>query len=229
MSGRTIIVLAKAPQAGRSKTRLCPPLTPGQAAEVAAAMVADTLAVVDATSAARRVLVLDGPPGAWLPSSFEVIPQCGDALDERLAHAFADVLRDGNAPTVLVGMDTPQLTPALLDLAFERLALPNQSAVLGPAADGGWWLVGLRQADRRAFAGVPMSTSTTGAVSVMAPRSSTVPDGSMPTSPAPVRTRSKCVPGSVSVAAIHVARSSPSGGAIAKTASWIGTQRPSAT
>lgn len=150
-----IAVIAKAPVAGRSKTRLCPPCTPEQAAVLAAAALADTLAAVAATPARRRVLVLDGAPGQWLGRDFEVIPQRGDGLGERLAAAFADL----GEPALVVGMDTPQLTPRLLTHALNRLA--HAQAVLGPADDGGYWTIGLRRADDGVFAGVPMSDVST--------------------------------------------------------------------
>ncbi len=158
MTGAALIVLAKAPRAGRSKTRLCPPCTPREAAALAQAALLDTLDAVLATPAARRVLVLDGRPGAWLPPGFEVLAQRGDGLDERLACAFADV----GAPALLVGMDTPQVTPDDLAQGLTRLADPGTDAVLGPAPDGGYWAIGLRTADPRAFVGVPMSTAHTG-------------------------------------------------------------------
>jgi rSAM/selenodomain-associated transferase 1 len=154
----TIAVIAKAPVAGRSKTRLCPPCTPEQAAALATAALADTLAAIAATPARRRVVVLDGVPGPWLAPGFEVIPQRGDGLAQRLAAAFADL----GEPALVVGMDTPQLTPRLLTHALERLA--RADAVLGPAYDGGYWAIGLRQADDRVFADVPMSDPATGAV-----------------------------------------------------------------
>jgi rSAM/selenodomain-associated transferase 1 len=154
-----LIVLAKAPRAGRSKTRLCPPCTPREAAALARAALADTLDAVLATPARRRVLALDGPVGAWLPDGFEVVAQRGGGLDERLAAAFDDV----GEPALLIGMDTPQVTPGDLAAALARLAAPATDAVLGPAPDGGYWAVGLREPDRRAFLGVPMSTPYTGA------------------------------------------------------------------
>jgi rSAM/selenodomain-associated transferase 1 len=154
----TLVVLAKAPRAGRSKTRLCPPCTPAEAAALARAALADTLEAVLATPASRRVLVLDGPAGDWLPAGFDVLPQRGGGLDERLAHAFADV----GEPALLVGMDTPQLAAADLERGLACLAAPGTDAVLGPAPDGGYWAIGLRSADPRAFLGVPMSTAQTG-------------------------------------------------------------------
>jgi len=155
-----LVVMAKAPVAGASKTRLCPPLDAGQAAALAEAALADTLQAVAWTPAARRVLVLDGEPGEWLPDGFEVIAQRGAGLAERLAHAMADV---GGA-MLIVGMDTPQLTRALLSEALDALAAPGTGAVLGPTLDGGYWAIGLAAADPAVFAGVPMSTDQTAAV-----------------------------------------------------------------
>jgi uncharacterized protein len=154
----TIIVIAKEPVAGRCKTRLCPPLTPAQAASVAEAALVDTLAAVAATPAARRLLVLDGRPGAWLPSGFDVVPQPNGALDVRLGAAF-DAAR---GPALLVGMDTPQLTPALLRAGARALMSEGLDAVFGPAFDGGYWAIGLRRPRAEVFTGVPMSTEVTG-------------------------------------------------------------------
>jgi rSAM/selenodomain-associated transferase 1 len=153
----TVIVLAKAPIPGRVKTRLCPPCDPGQAARLAEAALADTLAAVAATPCRRGVLVLDGATGPWLPDGFEVHRQRGDALGARLANAFTDVGEGG----VLVGMDTPQLTPARLAASLDALWRGDAKAVLGPARDGGWWCIGLHEPDPDVFLGVSMSTAHT--------------------------------------------------------------------
>lgn len=154
-----LIVIAKAPVPGRVKTRLCPPCTPQQAAALAEAALADTLAAVAATPVARRVCALDGEPGPWLPDGIEVLAQRGDGLGARLAAAFDDV---GGA-ALLIGMDTPQVTPAQLGAALAALRAPGADAVLGLAPDGGYWAIGLRTPDPSVFAGVPMSTALTGA------------------------------------------------------------------
>jgi uncharacterized protein len=154
------MVLAKAPAPGRVKTRLCPPFEPEQAARLAEAALVDTLRAVAATPCRRRVLVLDGAAGAWLPAGFDVVPQRGDGLDERLAHAFADA--DGGCG-LLIGMDTPQVTPVQLAASLRALQRPGVDAVLGPAVDGGWWAIGLRASNPAVFLGVPMSTAHTGA------------------------------------------------------------------
>jgi hypothetical protein len=154
-SGTTLLVIAKEPVPGRVKTRLVPPCTPGQAAALAEAALADTLDAVLAAPARRRVLVLDGAPGPWLPPGFDVTPQCGGALDERLAAAFAAV----SGPALLIGMDTPQLTPGMLAVDWE-----GADAWFGPAEDGGFWGLGLRRPDAALVRGVPMSSADTGAV-----------------------------------------------------------------
>ncbi len=152
-----IVVIAKEPVPGRVKTRLCPPCTPTEAAALAAASLADTLATVAAMPAAARVLMLDGRPGPWIPEGFVIVPQIGGGFAERLANAFAAV----TGPAILIGMDTPQVTTTLLGSAMRALHEPVVDAVLGPATDGGWWTIGLHRADPRVFVGVPMSTSNT--------------------------------------------------------------------
>ena len=152
-----LLVLAKAPAVGRSKTRLCPPCTFEEAARLAEAALADTLTAVAATRAARRVLVLDGEPGPWLPPGVDVIPQRGRGLDERLAAAF----EDAGGSAFLIGMDTPQVTPALLERSVARLCHPAVDTVLGPSDDGGYWGIGLREPDPDMLLGVPMSRPDT--------------------------------------------------------------------
>ncbi|MBN0044631.1 DUF2064 domain-containing protein [Streptomyces actuosus] len=151
----TLLVIAKEPRPGRVKTRLTPPYTPAQAAELAAAALADTLSTVARTPASRRVLVLDGHPGPWLPPGFDVVPQCGGGLDERLAAAFAAC----TGPALLIGMDTPQVSPELLAVDFA-----DCDACFGPAHDGGFWALGLAAPDPELLRGVPMSRADTGAV-----------------------------------------------------------------
>lgn len=155
----TLIVIAKEPVAGRVKTRLVPPLSFAQAAEVAAAALADTLAVASDFPCRQRVIALDGRPGDWLPEGWIVRPQVGGGLDARLSAAFAAC--DGGS-ALLVGMDTPQLS--LEDLLMADL--DRFDACLGGATDGGYWSIGLREPRRgpEVIAGVPMSVDRTGAL-----------------------------------------------------------------
>ena len=154
-SANTLLVIAKQPVPGQVKTRLVPPCTHEQAAALAEAALADTLHTMLMVPARRRVIVLDGEPGPWLPSGFEVVRQCSGPLDERLASAFAGV----SGPAMLIGMDTPQVTPGLLTVDWQAA-----DAWFGPAADGGFWALGLRVPDPALLRGVPMSTPGTGAV-----------------------------------------------------------------
>jgi glycosyltransferase A (GT-A) superfamily protein (DUF2064 family) len=160
----TLLVLAKAPRPGSSKTRLAPLFGPDGAAALAAAALADTLDAVASAPAARRLLVLDGalaaagPLAVRVPAGVDVVPQAGGLHAARIAAAFE--LADG--PALLVGMDTPQVTAGLLTLATPTAP---DLAWLGPAEDGGWWAMALprpREHARRVLAGVPMSTPRTG-------------------------------------------------------------------
>jgi rSAM/selenodomain-associated transferase 1 len=158
-----VLVITKAPAPGRSKTRLTPPCTSEQAAAIAAAAVGDTLDAVRAAPAAARVVALDGSPADLDLSGFAVVPQAEGDLGTRLAAAFAHAMTDGPVPTLLIGMDTPQVTAALLAECAELLESTGPgTAVLGTAPDGGWWALGLHSAEPAAvLATVPMSRADT--------------------------------------------------------------------
>jgi len=161
-----LVVVAKAPVPGQVKTRLCPPCTPVQAAALAAAALADTIAAADATPATARTLLLSG--SYPVPPGWRSVAQRGTGLAERLANGFADTALPGTA-SLLIGMDTPQVTPELL--ATVATGLRDADAVLAPALDGGWWALALRDP----YAGValrhvPMSTAGTGAATAAALR-----------------------------------------------------------
>lgn len=155
----TLAVIAKAPVPGRVKTRLCPPCTHEQAAAIAEAALRDTLDALRATPAGRHAVVLDGERPDWIGDDLHVLAQRGDGLDERLAAALTDL----GGPTVIIGMDTPQVTADGLDRVVGALCRPDVDAVLGPANDGGYWVIGLRTPDPAALLGVPMSEAHTGA------------------------------------------------------------------
>jgi hypothetical protein len=160
----TLIVIAKTPVPGRVKTRLTPPFSPEEAALLAEAALADTLQAVLETAAGRRLLALDGEPRPSWVRDFTVVPQVTGTLDRRLAAAFEAAAMRDPGPVLLVGMDTPQITPELL-----RACLPaaGDDATLGMAEDGGFWCLGFRRSGRLDFRellyGVPMSTDHTGA------------------------------------------------------------------
>ena len=126
---------------------------------LAAASIRDTLATIAQLPAARRILLFDGaivPVGA---EHFEVIPQVDGDLDERLAAIFDEC----TGPTVLVGMDTPQVTVRDLAPAFDAWPF-DVDAFFGPANDGGFWALGMAEPRGDLIRGVPMSRSDTGRI-----------------------------------------------------------------
>jgi len=162
-----VLVVAKAPIPGRVKTRLGNEIGMMAAAEVAAASLLDTitacrdgfgrgachLALAGSLRDAVRRVELARAVDGWV-----VGRQRGETFAQRLANAHADVA--GRGPVVQIGMDTPQLTAGLLHAAAS--GLDDHDAVLGPAEDGGWWVLGLRERrSARALRDVPMSTPTT--------------------------------------------------------------------
>lgn len=166
-----VALIAKECAPGRAKTRLHPPLTLEQAAEVAAASLAATLDTVRALPADRRILFFDGDASTVDGRGFEVMEQPTGGLDERLAALFDAV----DEPLLLVGMDTPQLEPRHVAAFFEAMAdsaetpaVPTAASAtpdtwFGPAADGGFWALGMRRPDGSLIRGVPMSEDDTGA------------------------------------------------------------------
>jgi uncharacterized protein len=157
-----IVVLADEPIPGRVRSGLTPPFTAREAAALAGAALADTLAAVQRTRVVRRVLCLAGEPGPWLPDGFEVLAQRGRGLDERIAAAMWDTYASLPLPMLLIGASTPQVTAGLLAAAAEPLARTMADAAFGPAEDGGFWLLGLRRPDPDLTLGVPMGEPVTG-------------------------------------------------------------------
>lgn len=175
-SSGVVLVIAKAPVAGLAKTRLCPPATPRQAAGIAAAALLDTLEAVAAVPSVRPVLAYTGrfadaeaaPRIRAALAGWNLLPQRGDSFGERLANAHTDTatLFPGQ-PVLQIGMDTPQVGPGRLEAALHGLGTAD--AVLGMAADGGWWALGLCDPVHAiVLRGVPMSTPDTGRLTRLA-------------------------------------------------------------
>lgn len=170
MNDFCLLVVAKAPVPGFAKTRLCPPVTPEQAADLAAAALLDTLDAVAATPGAVPVVAVTGDFSAAARASelaaalrpMTVIRQRGNGFAQRLVNAHDDAASRG-LPVLQIGMDTPQVTPDLL-AASAALLTSDREAVLGPAEDGGWWALGHgNPTATRVLADVPMSREDTGA------------------------------------------------------------------
>ncbi|HEX8869951.1 MAG TPA: DUF2064 domain-containing protein [Lentzea sp.] len=171
-----LLIMAKSPLPGQVKTRLCPPLSPEEAADVAAASLLDTLSAALETPGAVPVVALAGVVRREdvrdALAECVVIPQRGTTFAERLANAHLDVARFG-MPVLQIGMDTPQVTPALLESCAEF-----EEAALGFALDGGWWALGLRDPRHaEVLRTVPMSQADTGARTLEALRGSGPPEG----------------------------------------------------
>jgi len=167
-----LLVVAKAPVAGLAKTRLCPPATPAQAAEIAAAALLDTLDAVCAVPGALPVVAMTGDLGAAARPveigtalrHVTTISQRGPDFGARLANAHADAAEvHAGLPILQIGMDTPQVTPESLAAAAAPVRHGDRDSVLGPAVDGGWWALGLTEPRHaQVLADVPMSRDDTG-------------------------------------------------------------------
>lgn len=174
----TLLVVAKAPEPGRAKTRLAASIGDQAAAEIAAAALLDTLDAVAGAPVVARVVALTGnldtaACGSEIRrrlESFRVIPQRGNGFADRLANAHADASSGASGQAVLqIGMDTPQVTGELLGGCAHRLL--HAPAVLGRARDGGWWVLGLREPNlAECLRTVPMSQSDTGDLTLKALR-----------------------------------------------------------
>jgi uncharacterized protein len=171
----TVLVVAKAPEPGRAKTRLAATVGDRVAADIAAAALLDTLDAVAAAPVAARVVAFTGDLNAAagaaeirrILKSFNVIPQRGDGFADRLANAHADSA-DGY-PVLQIGMDTPQVTAELLTDCARRLL--DAPAVLGLAYDGGWWALGVETPTMaECLRTVPMSQPDTGELTLKALR-----------------------------------------------------------
>ncbi|HZI19720.1 MAG TPA: TIGR04282 family arsenosugar biosynthesis glycosyltransferase [Pyrinomonadaceae bacterium] len=162
--GPAVVLMAKAPRAGRVKTRLSPPLSPAECAALARCLFADTAAA--ALSVVRAVFVAYAPADGraalepLLPAGAAVgwLEQRGSGLGERLSSVVERVFALGSGPVLLLGADSPTLPPRYLAAAVEALASGGADAALGPTDDGGYYLVGLRRPAPGLFEGVEWST-----------------------------------------------------------------------
>ena len=159
-----LAIMAKAPRPGKVKTRLAPPLTLDQSAALNICFLKDTTQNIDSIEAAAG-LVCYTPVGdeslfdTLLPSSFALIPQREGTFGERLLAAAQDILSTGFGSVCLIDSDSPTVPAAAFAQAAEALAQPGDRIVLGPSDDGGYYLIGLKQAHPEPFQNITWSTS----------------------------------------------------------------------
>ena len=160
-----LAVMTKAPRAGRVKTRLVPPLTPEEAAQLNACFLRDAAnAIAEATGDIARGIAVYTPVGAEdayidiLPHDFDLLLQRGNGFGERLAAANEDLFRIGFSSVCLIDSDSPTVSAECYTQAAKLLSVQNDRVVLGPADDGGYYLIGMKKNHRRLFEEIDWST-----------------------------------------------------------------------
>ena len=160
MTGTAVVVFAKAPRPGAVKTRLSPPLSPAGAARLYRCFLLDTLDSVRAVAGVTLVIAYaPRRAGAFFAArhpGVRLIPQVGPDLGARMAGVFRRLFAGGFDAVVIVGSDSPTLPRRHLEAAVRILG--RADGVIGPSADGGYYLIGLRAPCPALFAGVPWST-----------------------------------------------------------------------
>lgn len=156
----TVAIFLKHPTPGKVKTRLAKQLGNRRAAAVYSAMAKDVV-----KSAERGARIFFDPPEMekevrrWLGGfSGAFSPQSGDSLGGRMANAIGLCLREGSEKVVVIGTDCPDITPAIIAGAFERL--DGADVVIGPCEDGGYYLIGMRRLYRELFCGIEWSSNS---------------------------------------------------------------------
>ena len=168
MSGAAIGIVCKAPQAGLSKTRLAKAVGAVAASELSACFLRDVAAAIEAVPEAldRRGYGVYAPAGTesimrqLVPTGFGLLLQAGDDLGHVLIGATRALLDAGHDCMLLVNGDSPTLPPRFLTQAIEALRAPGDRMVLGPASDGGYYLIGLKQPHQELFTRIAWGTET---------------------------------------------------------------------
>ncbi len=159
-------IMAKAPIPGKVKTRLSPPLTSMEAAELNACFLRDTVANLDQASESTRAQVVisytpTGEEAAFssiLAAGALLLPQRGNGFGERLLATAEDLFACGFSAVCLIDSDSPTVPTAEFTLAAQELLKAGSRAVLGPSADGGYYLIGLQQPEPELFERITWST-----------------------------------------------------------------------
>jgi rSAM/selenodomain-associated transferase 1 len=158
-----VAIMAKAPRPGAVKTRLCPPLLAAEAAALYRCFLLDKIAAVQALSGVRPMMAYTPDEAqaefAVLAPDFALVPQRGPDLGARLHTTLASLLAAGHPGAIAVDSDTPTLPREFLQQAVDCLTGPGPDVVLGPTEDGGYYLIGVRAANRALFDDMPWSTA----------------------------------------------------------------------
>jgi rSAM/selenodomain-associated transferase 1 len=160
---QALAVAAKAPQPGKVKTRLHSLLSADEATELYRCFLKDTLSLMECVPGTDLIISYT-PEGAEsyfepaLSNGHRLLLQRGEAFGDRLYHALEDLLAEGFASAAIMDADSPTLPACYLARAFEELARPGDRVVLGPAADGGYYLIGIKRPHRRLFERITWST-----------------------------------------------------------------------
>jgi rSAM/selenodomain-associated transferase 1 len=158
-----VAIMAKAPRAGEVKTRLCPPLSLSDAAELYRRFLLDKIEQVTTlraaslaiayTPAEARAFFEEVAPG------FVLVQQRGADLGDRLANSLGELLNRGHHGAMAIDSDTPTLPVGFLQQAVDLVTTPGIDVVLGPTQDGGYYLIGLRAMHRELFEAMAWSTN----------------------------------------------------------------------
>jgi uncharacterized protein len=159
-----LAIMTKAPRAGTVKTRLQPPLTAEEAAQLNVSFLRDIAAAIVSSEGGSKGVGVFTPEGCGedyvniLPFDFVLMPQRGDSFGERLVNAATDLLRIGFESCCLINSDSPTVTADAFRQATMKLRDADNRIVLGPSDDGGYYLIGMRKAYRRLFEDIDWST-----------------------------------------------------------------------
>jgi rSAM/selenodomain-associated transferase 1 len=163
MMRQALVVAAKAPQPGTVKTRLCSLLSSDDATELYRCFLEDTFRVMNRVPGTQRVISYtpEGSEAYFQRDGLKdqrLLLQRGDSFGERLFNAFEDLFSEGFGSVIILNADSPTLPVRYLTQAFEELARAGDRVVLGPADDGGYYLIGLKRAHRVLFERITWSS-----------------------------------------------------------------------
>jgi rSAM/selenodomain-associated transferase 1 len=160
---RALVVMAKPPRIGEVKTRLCPPLTPGQASDLHECLLQDTVAKMERCLSAQLWIAFTPEGEEYFRRTFgerkKLLSQRGRDLGERMHHIFVDLSLLGYRDIVVLGSDIPTMPLSHVEQAFHMLSTDGEEVVLGPANDGGYYLIGLKTPVEEIFRRIPWSNA----------------------------------------------------------------------